>query len=68
MNETKETTADMLTPYHRFDEWTQRTGILDGGGLTWVVRLPLNLVFVLVLLLRAVVLWIIGKNSKEGKA
>jgi len=38
---------DILEPYEKFDAWTQRTGILDGGGLTWVIRIPLNLLIVL---------------------
>lgn len=52
---------DLLEPYNRFDEWTQRTGILSGGGLTWIVRIPLNILFILVLLARAVVMYVIDK-------
>jgi len=60
---------DVLDVYNRFDDWTNRTGILDGSGLTWIVRIPLNLVLVLVSLITMVVVslitWIIKKNTKK---
>ena len=61
---------DILEPYHRFDAWTQRTGVLNGGGLSWVVRIPLNIVFVVVLflcaLVRAAIEWCFGNRGAIG--
>ena len=41
--------ASLPSWYEKFDAWTQRTGILDGSGLTWVVRWPLNILLLVVL-------------------
>ena len=35
----------------KFDDWTERTGILDGSGLTWIGRIPASLIAVLVSLI-----------------
>ena len=53
--------SDGLDTYNAFDNWAKRTGILDGGGLTWVARIPLNLVIVAV----SLVVWLITKSIKK---
>ena len=58
---------DLLEPYESFDAWTKRTGILDGSGLTWVVRLPLNVVIILVTFLVALVLVVVDKIKGNGR-
>ena len=57
---------DVLDVYNRFDDWTNRTGILDGSGLTWIVRIPLNLVLVLVSLITMVVVSLITRLIKKN--
>ena len=37
--------------YNGFDDWTKRTGILDGSGLTWIARIPLNVLFAIIALI-----------------
>ena len=56
-------TSDGLYLYNRFDDWTKRTGILDGSGLTWVARLPINLLVVVV----SLVAWAMSGKAKEVK-
>ncbi len=53
---------DGLDIYNRFDEWTMRTSVLDGSGLTWIVRIPLNLVIVAI----SLVAWLVARNTNKG--
>ena len=53
---------DGLDVYNGFDDWTKRAGILDGSGLTWIVRIPLNLVLIVV----SLVAWLITRTKKEA--
>lgn len=58
---TKQIAADpIMSAYDRFDGWTQRTGILDGSGLTWVVRIPLNILFFVVPYIILLVVGLVG--------
>jgi len=52
---------DGLDVYNCFDDWTRRTGILDGSGLTWIARIPLNVAIVAV----SLVAWLIAKNKNK---
>ena len=38
----------------RFDDWSVRTGVLNGSGLTWLGRLPVGVFVILV----SVVYWL----------
>ena len=55
--------SDGLDVYNQFDSWTERTGILNGGGLTWVVRLPLNLIVVVI----SIIVWVLTRQKKEAR-
>ena len=45
----------------RFDDWTQNTGILSGWGLTWIARLPIGIIMLLI----SPIYWLI---TREGKS
>jgi len=49
--------------YDGFDDWTKRTGILDGSGLTWIARIPLNILFAVTALIVGCIIAI--SNKKE---
>jgi len=47
----------------KFDDWTDRTGILSGAWLTWILRLPAGLIAIIV----SLIYWgFIGRKSQEG--
>jgi len=32
----------------KFDDWTEKTGVLSGWGLTWMLRLPIGIIMLIV--------------------
>lgn len=52
---------DGLEFYNRFNGWTERTGIMDGSGLTWIVRIPLNLIVIIV----SLIIWLSKRGTKK---
>jgi len=32
----------------KFDDWTENTGILNGWGLTWILRLPIGIILLVI--------------------
>lgn len=43
----------------KFDDWTERTGILSGSGLTWIGRLPVGILVLLI----SLIYWLIRGRS-----
>lgn len=53
--------SDALDICYSFDRWTERTGILDGSGLTWIARIPISLVVLVI----SVSAWLITRNKTK---
>jgi len=57
--------------YDNFDRWTQRTSIFDGGGLTWIARIPFNIIFYIIgyiiVFTKEGINYLIKKSSKGAK-
>ena len=47
----------------KFDDWTQNTGILSGWGLTWVLRLPIGIIMLIV----SPIYWLVTNREKAKR-
>ena len=60
------TTDGVVAVYDKFDAWTQRTGILDGSGLTWIARIPINLVIIVVGSLTEIIIFAVRRLLRRS--
>jgi len=46
----------------KFDDWTQNTGIMSGWGLTWVLRVPIGIILLIV----SPIYWLVTRRESKG--
>jgi len=47
----------------KFDDWTEKTGLMNGWGLTWMLRLPIGII----LLIMSPLYWLIIKRGQANE-